>query len=108
MEHFTTVFELLTGSTQVDILIFRLQESVEKYHRSSVVKYFIEESFGTGVRTPKYRSLYKGPRYLFRKFQFMFLSNLEVNQLIYLSSRSLDCEKNDSRAQKIMRKNTIF
>ena len=62
----------------------------------------------TGVRTPKYRSLYKGPRYLFRKFQFMFLSNLEVNQLIYLSSRSLDCEKNDSRAQKIMRKNTIF
>ena len=63
---------------------------------------------GTGVRTPKYRSLYKGPRYLFRKFQFMFLSNLEVNQLIYLSSRSLDCEKNDSRAQKIMRKNTIF
>ena len=47
MEHFTTVFEVLTGSTQVDILIFRLQESVEKYHRSSVVKYFIENlSFG--------------------------------------------------------------
>ena len=62
----------------------------------------------TGVRTPKYRSLYKGPQYLCRKFQFMFLSNLEVNQLTYLSSRSLDCEKNDSRAQKMMRKNTIF
>ena len=46
MEHFITVFEVLTGSTQVDILIFRLQESVEKYHRSSVVKNFIEKSFG--------------------------------------------------------------
>ena len=46
MEHFTTVFEVLTGSTQVDILIFRLQESVEKYHRSSVVKHFVEKSFG--------------------------------------------------------------
>ena len=79
-------------------------------HKVSVytIKCGFEINKITGVRTPKYRSLYKGPQYLCRKFQFMFLSNLEVNQLIYLSSRSLDCEKKDSRAQKMMRKNTIF
>ena len=108
--HFSRAFQMILNN--FEIFHFYLEKMSLKNNKIftpiDMRNLIIKIVYGTGVRTPKYRSLYKGPQYLCRKFQFMFLSNLEVNQLIYLSSRSLDCEKNDSRAQKMMRKNTIF
>jgi len=42
---------MVTGSTKVDILVFWQQEYVEKYHRSGVVKYFLQASYGLDFMT---------------------------------------------------------
>jgi len=44
-------FSMVTGSTKVDILVFWQQEYVEKYHRSGVVKYFLQASYGLDFMT---------------------------------------------------------